>query len=126
MPGLGRGADAGGRGQAGVGGVGGAGVGLRRRRLHRVHPPTRLGRPRSSRSWGSATRAQLFHILELSEQGNVTVRVIPYASPHFPGNGRPFDYAAGPVPQLHTVQLACSPSPGASPPRAPTVRTASR
>ncbi|MGC9439743.1 Scr1 family TA system antitoxin-like transcriptional regulator [Streptomyces sp. WG5] len=35
----------------------------------------------------------------------MTVRVIPYASPHFPGNGQPFDYAAGPVPQLDTVQL---------------------
>lgn len=51
------------------------------------------------------TRAQLLHILEASEQANVTVRVIPYASPHFPGNGQPFDYAAGPVPQLDTVQL---------------------
>ncbi|WP_405820990.1 helix-turn-helix transcriptional regulator [Streptomyces sp. NBC_01390] len=51
------------------------------------------------------TRAQLVHILELSELDNITVRVIPYASPHYPGNGQPFDYVAGPVPQLDTVQL---------------------
>jgi transcriptional regulator with XRE-family HTH domain len=50
-------------------------------------------------------RAQLLHILEVSEQDNITVRVIPYSSPHFPGNGQPFDYAVGPVPQLDTVQL---------------------
>ncbi|MFK0116617.1 helix-turn-helix domain-containing protein [Streptomyces sp. NPDC090994] len=51
------------------------------------------------------TRAQLLHMLGLSEQDNITVRVIPYSSPHFPGNGQPFDYAVGPVPELDTVQL---------------------
>ncbi|MFB7655814.1 MULTISPECIES: helix-turn-helix domain-containing protein [unclassified Streptomyces] len=51
------------------------------------------------------TRTQLVHILELGEQENITVQVIPYSSPHFPGNGQSFDYAAGPVPQLDTVQL---------------------
>ncbi|MFF8946515.1 DUF5753 domain-containing protein [Streptomyces sp. NPDC014864] len=50
-------------------------------------------------------RAQLAHLLEVSEQDNVTLRVIPFTSPHFPGNGQSFDYAAGPVPQLDTVQL---------------------
>jgi transcriptional regulator with XRE-family HTH domain len=50
-------------------------------------------------------RSQLSHLLELSSQDNVTVRVIPFASPHFPGNGQSFDYAVGPVPSLDTVQL---------------------
>ncbi|MEU6539347.1 helix-turn-helix transcriptional regulator [Streptomyces sp. NPDC047000] len=50
-------------------------------------------------------RAQLAHLLELGEQDNITIRVIPFASPHFPGNGQSFDYAVGPVPQLDTVQL---------------------
>ncbi|MGW1506641.1 helix-turn-helix domain-containing protein [Streptomyces mirabilis] len=50
-------------------------------------------------------RAQLAHLLELSAQDNVTIRVIPFTSPHFPGNGQSFDYAVGPVPQLDTVQL---------------------
>ncbi|WP_411148738.1 helix-turn-helix domain-containing protein [Streptomyces sp. A30] len=48
---------------------------------------------------------QLAHLLELSEQDNITIRVIPFSSPHFPGNGQSFDYAVGPVPQLDTVQL---------------------
>ncbi|MGP2439053.1 helix-turn-helix domain-containing protein [Streptomyces sp. JW3] len=51
------------------------------------------------------TRAQLLHILGLSERDNVTVRVIPFTSRGFPGSGQPFDYAIGPVPQLDTVQL---------------------
>ncbi|MEV6751784.1 helix-turn-helix transcriptional regulator [Streptomyces sp. NPDC051214] len=55
---------------------------------------------------GSNTaRSQLAHILELSERDNVTVRVIPFTTPSFPGNGQSFDYVRGPVPQLDTVQL---------------------
>lgn len=50
-------------------------------------------------------RSQLAHLLELSEQDNITVRVIPFTSTHFPGNGQSFDYAVGPVPKLDTVQL---------------------
>ncbi|WP_320784379.1 helix-turn-helix transcriptional regulator [Streptomyces sp. CRN 30] len=53
----------------------------------------------------AVTRAQLTHIRELSERDNITVRVIPFTSPHFPGNGQSFDYAVGPIPQLDTVQL---------------------
>ncbi|GCB45594.1 helix-turn-helix transcriptional regulator [Streptomyces sp. NL15-2K] len=49
--------------------------------------------------------AQLAHLLDLIDQDNITIRVIPFTSPHFPGNGQSFDYAAGPVPQLDTVQL---------------------
>ncbi|KND26366.1 DNA-binding protein [Streptomyces acidiscabies] len=49
--------------------------------------------------------AQLTHIIEMSERDNVTVLVIPFATRHFPGNGQPFDYALGSVPQLDTVQV---------------------
>ncbi|MFJ9968488.1 helix-turn-helix domain-containing protein [Streptomyces avermitilis] len=50
-------------------------------------------------------RDQLAHLLERSEQDNITLRVIPFTSPHFPGNGQSFDYAVGPTPRLDTVQL---------------------
>ncbi|WP_033328314.1 helix-turn-helix domain-containing protein [Streptomyces yerevanensis] len=50
-------------------------------------------------------RVQLARLLELSEQDNITVKVIPFTSAGFPGNGQSFDYAVGPVPQLDTVQL---------------------
>ncbi|MCT2594056.1 helix-turn-helix transcriptional regulator [Streptomyces sp. N2-109] len=50
-------------------------------------------------------RAQLGHLIEMSELGNVSVRVIPFEQGDFPGNGQPFDYVCGDVPQLDTVQL---------------------
>jgi len=50
-------------------------------------------------------RAQLAHILEASERHNVTVRVVPFAVEDFAGGGYSMLYAAGPVPQLDTVQL---------------------
>jgi hypothetical protein len=50
-------------------------------------------------------RAQLLHLIEMSEQENVTVLVIPFEQGAFPGNGQPVDYVCGPVPQLDTVQL---------------------
>lgn len=51
------------------------------------------------------TRGQLTHILDLSERDNVSVRVIPFVTDSFPGNGQSFDYICGRVPQLDTVQL---------------------
>ncbi|MDQ0776894.1 transcriptional regulator with XRE-family HTH domain [Streptomyces aurantiacus] len=53
----------------------------------------------------SIARSQLARLLEMSEQNNITVRVIPFTSADFPGNGQSFDYAIGQVPQLDTVQL---------------------
>ncbi|WNE96472.1 Scr1 family TA system antitoxin-like transcriptional regulator [Streptomyces luomodiensis] len=50
-------------------------------------------------------RGQLEYLLEASERDNVTVRVIPFAAGGFPGAGASVLYAAGPVPQLDTVQL---------------------
>ncbi|MBT2528119.1 helix-turn-helix domain-containing protein [Streptomyces sp. ISL-99] len=50
-------------------------------------------------------RAQLEHLLELSEMGNLTLRVIPFDVEGFAGSGYSMLYAGGPVPQLDTVQL---------------------
>ncbi|MFD7990514.1 helix-turn-helix domain-containing protein [Streptomyces mexicanus] len=55
---------------------------------------------------GSETvRAQLKHLLDMSELEHVTLRVIPFGKGSFPGTGQSVDYLAGPVPQLDTVQL---------------------
>ncbi|MFD6592503.1 DUF5753 domain-containing protein [Streptomyces coelicoflavus] len=48
-------------------------------------------------------RAQLSHILSLSESDHVTVRVVPFAVSGFAGAGSAMVYAGGPVPQLDTV-----------------------
>ncbi|MET7326046.1 helix-turn-helix transcriptional regulator [Streptomyces sp. NPDC005549] len=48
-------------------------------------------------------KAQLAHILSLSESDHVTVRVIPFTVPGFAGAGSAMVYAGGPVPQLDTV-----------------------
>ncbi|MBU3868506.1 helix-turn-helix transcriptional regulator [Streptomyces sp. 4503] len=51
-------------------------------------------------------RAQLEHLIAMSELGNVTIRVIPFGGGGtFPGAGQSLDYVVGPVPQLDTVQL---------------------
>jgi transcriptional regulator with XRE-family HTH domain len=50
-------------------------------------------------------RAQLDHILELSERENVSVRVVTFESDGFAGSGNAMMYAAGSVSQLDTVQL---------------------
>ncbi|MCX5404935.1 helix-turn-helix transcriptional regulator [Streptomyces sp. NBC_00335] len=49
-------------------------------------------------------RAQLEHLLQLSERDNVVVRVLPFAAGGFPGSGQTVNYLEGPVPQLDTVQ----------------------
>jgi transcriptional regulator with XRE-family HTH domain len=51
------------------------------------------------------SRAQLDHLLEMSEQPNITVLVIPFGQTGFPASGQPITYAEGPVPQLDTVVL---------------------
>jgi transcriptional regulator with XRE-family HTH domain len=50
-------------------------------------------------------RIQLGHLVEMSERDNVTVRVLPFERGAFPGAGQNALYAAGPVPQLDTVQV---------------------
>ncbi|MGW6023970.1 DUF5753 domain-containing protein [Streptomyces sp. NPDC055099] len=53
----------------------------------------------------AASRAQLQHLIEMSELPHVSVRVIPFGHTPFPGTGQSVDYLAGPVPRLDTVQL---------------------
>ncbi|GGN53150.1 transcriptional regulator [Streptomyces albiflavescens] len=50
-------------------------------------------------------RAQLQHLLSVSELDHVTVRIIPLGKGSFPGTGQSVDYLVGTVPQLDTVQL---------------------
>ncbi|MFS7875772.1 helix-turn-helix domain-containing protein [Streptomyces asiaticus] len=50
-------------------------------------------------------RAQLEHLLAISEAHNVVIQVIPFSSGTFPGPGQSIDYVLGPVPQLDTAQL---------------------
>jgi transcriptional regulator with XRE-family HTH domain len=52
-----------------------------------------------------AVRAQLEHILAVSERSHVTVRVVPFDSEDFAGAGYSMLYLHGPVPQLDTVQM---------------------
>lgn len=51
------------------------------------------------------TQVQLDHLCVVSEQENITLRVIPVACGAFPGAGHALLYAEGSVPQLDTVQL---------------------
>jgi transcriptional regulator with XRE-family HTH domain len=50
-------------------------------------------------------RQQLDHVLAMSEQAHITVRVIPVDRGSFPGAGHALLYAEGAVPELDTVQL---------------------
>ncbi|MEU5010218.1 helix-turn-helix transcriptional regulator [Streptomyces sp. NPDC021749] len=50
-------------------------------------------------------RAQLKHLLAMSERDNVTLRVIPFEAGEFPGAGQTVVYAEGAVPQLDAVQV---------------------
>lgn len=52
-----------------------------------------------------AARAQLRHLIEMSERPAINVRVVPFTAGAFPGSGETVLYADGPVPQLDTVQL---------------------
>lgn len=50
-------------------------------------------------------RAQLEHLLRLSEQEHITVLALPFARGAFPGAGQTVLYAEGPTEQLDTVQI---------------------
>ncbi|MEU2873646.1 helix-turn-helix transcriptional regulator [Streptomyces olivoreticuli] len=50
-------------------------------------------------------RAQLAHLLNMSERSNITLRALPFDAEGFAGPGQPICYARGPVAQLDTVQL---------------------
>ncbi|MFD0268719.1 helix-turn-helix domain-containing protein [Streptomyces sp. NPDC127106] len=53
----------------------------------------------------NVARAQLKHLLHVSERDNVTLRVQPFKAGGFPGAGQTVNYLEGPVPQLDTVQI---------------------
>jgi transcriptional regulator with XRE-family HTH domain len=53
----------------------------------------------------SVARAQLEHLLEVSEQDNTRVRVMTYGAEGFSGGGNPIMYLGGAAPQLDTAQL---------------------
>jgi transcriptional regulator with XRE-family HTH domain len=50
-------------------------------------------------------RAQLQHLLDMSEREHITVRVLAFDVGAFPGSGQSINYLHGPVPQLDTAQL---------------------
>jgi transcriptional regulator with XRE-family HTH domain len=50
-------------------------------------------------------RAQLQHLLDMSELEHITIRVLPYDVGAFPGSGQSINYLYGPVAQLDTAQL---------------------
>ncbi|WP_322620980.1 DUF5753 domain-containing protein [Streptomyces acidicola] len=50
-------------------------------------------------------RAQLDHLVKVSQQPQITLRVIPFDGTAFPTVGHGLDYAHGPVPELDTGQL---------------------
>ncbi|GAA3724344.1 helix-turn-helix transcriptional regulator [Streptomyces tremellae] len=51
------------------------------------------------------SRAQLEHLLQVSEMPHVTIRVIPFGVGSYPSSGAGVTYLAGRVPELDTVQL---------------------
>ncbi|AVH57000.1 transcriptional regulator [Streptomyces dengpaensis] len=50
-------------------------------------------------------QAQLNHLIKVSDQPHITLRVIPFDGTVFPTVGHGLDYAYGPVPALDTAQL---------------------
>ncbi|WP_236244071.1 helix-turn-helix transcriptional regulator [Streptomyces sp. CC210A] len=66
--------------------------------IHEAALRIRVGGP-------DVARAQLRHILEMSEHPHITVRVIPFDVGAFPGSGQSVTFACGPVRQLDTVHL---------------------
>ncbi|MFJ8888008.1 helix-turn-helix domain-containing protein [Streptomyces sp. NPDC102402] len=53
----------------------------------------------------AVVRSQLGHLIQESERGNVTVKVIPFAAGGFPFASSSAHYVHGIVPQLDTVQV---------------------
>ncbi|MBO4257263.1 helix-turn-helix domain-containing protein [Streptomyces griseorubiginosus] len=53
----------------------------------------------------NVARAQLQHLLDMSELEHITIRVLPYDVGAFPGSGQSINYLYGPVAQLDTAQL---------------------
>jgi transcriptional regulator with XRE-family HTH domain len=60
---------------------------------------------RMARGGPDITRQQHEHLIEASEQENITIRVIPFGAAAFTPSGQSITYAHGSVPQLDTVEL---------------------
>jgi hypothetical protein len=56
-------------------------------------------------------RAQLLHLIGVSERPAVRVQVIPFSAGTFPGAGQTVNYLHAPVPQLDTAQVDSSHGP---------------
>ncbi|MFE0463496.1 helix-turn-helix domain-containing protein [Kitasatospora sp. NPDC058965] len=82
----------------------------RRRVFERANPLPYIGYVHEAAlrmQFGGRTvmRAQLEALCVESERENISLRVVPVECGSFPGAGHALLYAAGPVPQLDTVQL---------------------
>ncbi|MFJ3701659.1 MULTISPECIES: helix-turn-helix transcriptional regulator [Streptomyces] len=82
----------------------------RRDVLDRPNPPTctfLIHEAALRMAYGSreVARAQLVHLLQESDRGNITIRVIPFAAGGFPFASSSAHYVYGIVPQLDTVQV---------------------
>ncbi|MEV7618486.1 helix-turn-helix transcriptional regulator [Streptomyces sp. NPDC089799] len=53
----------------------------------------------------AVARAQLHHLVEMSQRDHVEILVIPFDAGAFPGSGQSIFYAHGPVSRLDTVHL---------------------
>ncbi|MFE6285986.1 helix-turn-helix transcriptional regulator [Streptomyces sp. NPDC057877] len=78
--------------------------------LHREQPPSYTAIVHEAalrmRFGGrEVARAQLDHLIKMSELPHITVRVIPFDGTVFPTVGHGLDYAYGPVQALDTAQL---------------------
>jgi transcriptional regulator with XRE-family HTH domain len=78
--------------------------------LHREQPPqyTAIVHEAALRmrfGGQEVARAQLDHLVKMSEQPHITLRVIPFDGTVFPTVGHGLDYAYGPVRALDTAQL---------------------
>ncbi|MFJ8112139.1 helix-turn-helix domain-containing protein [Streptomyces sp. NPDC096132] len=78
--------------------------------LHRENPPPYTAviheaALRMGFGGPAIARAQLKHLIDMSELPHVTIRVIPFGADDFPTTGQSFDYVEGALRQLDTVQL---------------------
>lgn len=78
--------------------------------LEGEHPPEYVGfvheaALRMQFGGPKVARAQLEHLLTVSERPAVRLAVVPFAAGTFPGAGQTVNYLEGPVPQLDTAQI---------------------
>ncbi|MEU1039022.1 helix-turn-helix transcriptional regulator [Streptomyces sp. NPDC005551] len=84
--------------------------------LEGEHPPEYVGLVheaalRMQFGGRKVARAQLLHLIHVSERPAVRVQVIPFSAGTFPGAGQTVNYLHAPVPQLDTAQVDSSHGP---------------